>query len=116
MANDSGILPNGTHVRMKSGSQGWVEGQIVEYYDVISYPALHMSTYGGGQTPGYKIYVLEGKHKGETLSMPLNYVEKITYPKPLPGGLIQTSSGRIERPVKSWKEVISERTRTRSRR
>jgi predicted RNA-binding Zn-ribbon protein involved in translation (DUF1610 family) len=77
MANDSGILPNGTRVRMKSGSQGWVEGQIVEYYDVISYPALHMATYGGGETPGYKVYVLEGKHKGETIRMPMNYVERV---------------------------------------
>ena len=77
MAKDSGILPNGTRVRMKSGSQGWVEGEIVEYYDVISYPPLHMATYGGGETPGYKVHVLEGKHKGETIRMPMNYVERL---------------------------------------
>lgn len=63
----------GTPVRMKSGSEGWIKGEVVEYYDVI--PVVGGMMIGGGMIPGYKVRVLEGKHKGEILSLPANYVE-----------------------------------------
>lgn len=68
-------LPHGTPVRLKSGPEGWIRGEIVEYYDILSFPALGGAIYGGGMTPGYKVRVLEGKHKGEVLKMPLQYIE-----------------------------------------
>lgn len=71
----SGLIPNGTTVRLKSGTEGWVKGIIVDYYDVI--PASGGVIYGGGVTPGYKVKMLEGKHKGEIIRVPLNYVERI---------------------------------------
>jgi hypothetical protein len=76
-------LKPGTLIRMKSGSQGWIRGEIVEYYDVIPVPSSEKEhprggyMYGGGITPGYKVRVLEGKHKGEVLNMPMNYIEVI---------------------------------------
>jgi hypothetical protein len=83
-----GVLPDGTRVRMKSGSQGWVEGEIVEYYDVIRVPSSEGGgyMYGGGMTPGYKVRVLQGKHKGEVLSLPMNYVEKVAGASAVTGG------------------------------
>ena len=38
--------------------------------------------YGGGMTPGYKVHILEGKHKSETIRVPENYVEPIGHAKP----------------------------------
>lgn len=80
MAKTQGILPDGTRVRLKSGTEGWVEGEVVQYYDVI--PVVGGMMYGGGVTPGYEVRVLQGKHKGQTLRLPLNYVE----PAPSPSG------------------------------
>ncbi len=70
-----GILLSGARVRLKSGTEGWVRGEIVDYYDVI--PTVGGVMFGGGMTPGYKVYIEEGKHKGETIRVPLNYVEAI---------------------------------------
>ena len=70
-----GILEPGTEVRLKSGSQGWIKATIVEYYDVI--PAVGGVIYGGGMTPGYKVHILEGKHAGDTIRVPMNYVEPV---------------------------------------
>ncbi len=70
-----GELSSGTKVRVKSGSEGWIRGHIVEYYDVI--PTVRGMIYGGGMTPGYKVYIEEGKHRGETIRLPLNYVESL---------------------------------------
>jgi len=67
-------LQEGDLVRLKSGTQGWIKGQIVEYTDLLSFPPLGMGMYTG---PAYKVYILEGKHKGETLRLPANYVEPI---------------------------------------
>ena len=64
-------LPSGQLVRLKSGTEGWIKGQIVEYFDVI--PSVGGMIYTG---PGYKVYILEGKHKGETIRVPANYVRK----------------------------------------
>lgn len=75
----SELIKEGSIVRLKSGTEGWVKGQIVEYTDLISYPALGAAIYTG---PGYKVYVLEGKHKGETIRVPANYVESYTGPAP----------------------------------
>ncbi len=68
----TGTLPDGQLVRLKSGTEGWIKGQIIEYYDLI--PSVGGMIYAG---PGYKVHVLEGKHKGETIRMPANYVEAI---------------------------------------
>jgi hypothetical protein len=56
-----------------------VKGEVVEYYDVIPVPSAGGMTMmmGGGMTPGYKIRVLEGKHKGEIVKLPANYVEEV---------------------------------------
>ena len=66
-------LTPGTKVRMKSGSEGWIKGEVVEYTDLI--PSVGGYIYVG---PAYKVYVLEGKHKGETLRLPANYLEPET--------------------------------------
>lgn len=71
----SGLAP-GTKVRMKSGSEGWVRGEVVEYFDLV--PAGKGYIFTG---PGYKVKVLEGKHQGETLRLPLNYVEPVGGPR-----------------------------------
>jgi hypothetical protein len=84
----SGIFPDGTRVKMKSGSEGWVEGEVVEYFDLI--PAVGGMIYGGGMTPGYKVRVLQGKHKGQILSMPMNYVEKAS------GSSVSTGGWHVE--------------------
>ncbi len=73
----SGTIPDNTIVRLKSGTEGWVKGKIVEYFDVVSFPPLRGAIYGGGMAPGYKVHILEGKHKGETISVPTNYVQRI---------------------------------------
>lgn len=75
----SAILADGTPVRLKSGSEGWIRGTVVEYFDVYSFGSLG-SIYGGGMAPGYKVHILEGKHKGETIRVPTNYVELINEP------------------------------------
>lgn len=72
----TGILPDGTPVRLKSGTEGWVRGTIVEYFDVYTMGPLG-AIYGGGMAPGYKVHILEGKHKGETIRVPTNYVERV---------------------------------------
>ena len=71
----SNELTPGTAVRMKSGSEGWIKGEVVEYYDCI--PTVGGVMIGGGLTPGYKVRVLEGKHRGEVLSLPANYIETV---------------------------------------
>lgn len=63
-------LQPGTSVRMKSGTEGWVKGTVVEYFDVM--PTVGGVVYTG---PGYKVKVLEGKHKGQVVRLPANYVE-----------------------------------------
>lgn len=68
-------LKEGSIVRLKSGTEGYVKGQIVEYTDLIPYSALGGAILTG---PSYKVYMLEGKHKGETVRVPANYVELIT--------------------------------------
>lgn len=68
-------LKEGDAVRLKSGTQGWVRGVIVEYYDMV--PCVGGYIYGGGMAPGYKVRILEGKHKDEIINVPTNYVQKI---------------------------------------
>ncbi len=70
-------LKEGSIVRLKSGTEGWIKGQIVEYYDLI--PGVGGMIYAG---PGYKVHVLEGKHKGQTIRVPENYVEPTGHAKP----------------------------------
>jgi hypothetical protein len=72
----------GTLVRLKSGTEGWVKGEVVDYYDVTYVPGGYI--YGGGMTPGYHVRLLEGKHKGEVLKMPENYVQPISAAKEPP--------------------------------
>ncbi len=72
-------LEPGTPVRMKSGTEGWVKGTVVEYFDVI--PSVGGVIYTG---PGYKVKVLEGKHKGQELRLPANYVEPLKGYQPSP--------------------------------
>ena len=66
-------IKEGALVRLKSGTEGWVKGQVVEYFDVL--PMAGGYIYGGGLAPGYKVHILEGKHKDETIRVPENYVE-----------------------------------------
>jgi len=66
-------IKEGALVRLKSGTEGWVKGQVVEYFDVLPMPGGYI--YGGGLAPGYKVHILEGKHKDETIRVPENYVE-----------------------------------------
>ena len=61
-SSQQGIFPDGTRVRMKSGTQGWVEGVVVQYYDVI--PVVGGMMYGGGLTPGYEVKVHRGEAQG----------------------------------------------------
>ena len=68
---EAGELQPGTPVRMKSGTEGWIRGTVVEYFDLI--PSIPGMIYVG---PGYKVRVLEGKHKGEVIRLPANYVER----------------------------------------
>jgi len=82
-------LNPGTEVRLKSGTEGWVRATIVEHYDVIRTVGGYM--YGGGMTPGYLVHVLEGKHKGENINVPENYVEPIS-PVPTKGKKPYTTS------------------------
>ncbi len=74
-------LSPGSPVRMKSGSEGWVRGVIVEFTDVSPTPSSRGMTYAY-TGPGYKVKVLEGKHKGETIRLPANYVEPIAESRP----------------------------------
>jgi len=69
---EASVIANGSIVRMRSGSQGWVKARVVSYYDVT--PAVGGYITGAGH-PGYEVLVLEGKHTGETLRVPANYVE-----------------------------------------
>jgi hypothetical protein len=61
---------------MKSGTEGWVAGEIVEYADLETFPPLYAAIYTG---PSYKVKVLEGKHKGKILRLPANYVEPLEH-------------------------------------
>lgn len=72
------VLGPGREVRLKSGTEGWVKATIVEYFDVLTYPALRGAIYGGGMAPGYKVHILEGKHAGETIRVPESYVEPVS--------------------------------------
>lgn len=103
MTKSGGVLGDGTRVKMKSGSEGWIRGEIIEYYDVI--PVVGGMMYGGGMTPGYKVRVLDGKHKGQVLNMPLNYVERDTsWPAPL--GHTGSKPGTMpahSKPIPSWR-------------
>jgi hypothetical protein len=61
----------GDIVEAQSGTQGWVKGKVVGEYDVFA------RTVGGimtqGQT-GYMVKFTEGKHTGETIKLPDNYL------------------------------------------
>jgi hypothetical protein len=81
---EAGVLPDGQLVLLKSGTEGWVQGRIVEYFDLI--PSVGGMIYAG---PGYKVFILEGKHKGQTIKIPANYVKAIQ-----PQNLPQTESRR----------------------
>ena len=72
-------LQPGRLVRIKSGTEGWVKGTVVEYYDLI--PSVGGMIYAG---PGYKVKVLVGKHKGQELRLPANYVEPVEEFEPSP--------------------------------
>ena len=65
-------LQEGSSVRLKSGTEGSIRGEIVEYVELGGMPGAY--TYIG---PSYKVHILEGKHKGETITMPANFVEPI---------------------------------------
>ena len=72
-----GELKPGTKVRLKSGTEGWIQGSIVEYIDIwpesrLGFSPLGAVVYTG---PHYRVYILQGKHKGETLTMPIEYIE-----------------------------------------
>ena len=72
-AKVAGELQPGQLVRLRSGTEGWVRGTIVEYSDII--PSVGGVIYTG---PGYKVRVMEGKHQGEVLRLPANYVEAVS--------------------------------------
>lgn len=90
----SSELQPGTMVRLKSGTEGWIKGQVVEYFDII--PSVGGVLYTG---PGYKVYILEGKHKGQTLRMASNYVEPLgEYPRKT------VEPYRKETPLEKWEK------------
>ena len=66
------VFTPGTLVRLKSATQGWMKASVVEYVELL--PAIGGYIYTG---PGYIIKMLEGKHSGETIRVPANYVEQI---------------------------------------
>ncbi|HUU65410.1 MAG TPA: hypothetical protein VMW37_04815 [Dehalococcoidales bacterium] len=68
-----GELQPGQVVRLRSGTEGWVRGTIVEYSELI--PSVGGVILTG---PGYKVRVTEGKHQGEVLRLPSNYVEAVS--------------------------------------
>ena len=67
-------LKEGTIVRLKSGTEGWIKGRIAAYAELKTFPPLHAAIVTG---PSYDVYIMEGKHKGETLRVPANYVEPL---------------------------------------
>ena len=71
-------LKPGTKVRLRSGTEGWVQGSIVEYTE-LDPPSKYGRPLGAAMYvgPHYRVYILEGKHKGETLTLPANYVQVI---------------------------------------
>lgn len=69
----------GDIVEAQSGSQGWVRGEIVDIIDIyVDVPGGIMTQ---GQT-GYKVRFLEGKHKGQIIKLPDNYLRssRTAYP------------------------------------
>lgn len=62
----------GTVVKLRSGSEGWVRGEVVDTYDITTYGPLGAIT--GAGHPGYIVRMLEGKHRGEKVRVPENYV------------------------------------------
>lgn len=67
-----GELKPGQLVRLRSGTEGWIRAEVVEYSEII--PSVGGVIYTG---PGYKVKPLEGKHKGDIIRLPANYLEPI---------------------------------------
>lgn len=68
----------GQKVRLKSGTEGWVDAEIVEFTELYPEPGfLGRSPLGGFiyTGPEYKVKVLTGKHAGETIRVPVNYIQ-----------------------------------------
>lgn len=61
----------GDMVEAQSGSQGWVKGEIVGVVDIYAHVLGGIMTQG--QT-GYEVRFLEGKHKGQVIKLPGNYL------------------------------------------
>ena len=72
----------GEIVEARSGTQGWVKGKIVGEYDVL--PQVRAYLFGQYGQPlsdtmtqgqrGYMVRFTEGKHAGETIKLPGNYL------------------------------------------
>ena len=62
----------GKKVRVKHRSGSWMEGTIIDYRDVKTYPALHTAVTGAG-FPQVKVRI-PGR---EDTWLPMNYVEGI---------------------------------------
>ena len=56
---------------MKSGSQGWIKVNVLEDVEFTRAPGGVVVGPGMGHT---KVYVLEGKHAGDTIDVPRHYV------------------------------------------
>ncbi len=56
---------------MKSGSQGWIKVEVLSDVEFTEGVGGVIIGPGMGHT---KVYILEGKHKGDTIEVPRNYV------------------------------------------
>ncbi len=75
----------GDLVEAKSGTQGWVKGVIVDFADIFIQGPRSIMTKG---QQGYMVRFTEGKHTGETIKLPDNYLRKVSS-----GQLPQRGSG-----------------------
>jgi hypothetical protein len=68
-------MKKGDVVEAKSGTQGWVKGIIVDVVDIYTtVPSkLHPGIITQGQI-GYMVRFTEGKHAGEVIKLPDNYL------------------------------------------
>ena len=86
------VLTRGDIVTMRSGSEGWVRGEIVERVDIFASVPGGIITQG---QIGYMVHILEGKHKGETIKLPDNYVHPLTPGARFPGPYTKTEPASL---------------------
>ncbi len=67
-------MKKGDIIEAKSGTQGWVKGEVVDIVDIyLRVPSKIPSILTQGQQ-GVMVKFLEGKHSGEIIKLPNNYV------------------------------------------